>query len=175
MYHYAINYNFYDSSDWKYISLPMRITFPIRSEFDEKTFELVSKRFQTTRFKNGDTEGYRILDNTLCLTEVGPTDGLIELAKCFSYESIEDLTEGKFSYHKFDDVLNGWLNLIENSNGVQSVEVPAYQTPRLQRFYDIQIAELGIISANKKWINLNSKSLKSRQLRNLRNTLFNSK
>lgn len=175
MYHYAINYNFYDSSDWKYISLPMRMTFPIRSEFDEKTFELVSKRFQTTRFKNGDTEGYRILDNTLCLTEVGPTDGLIELAKCFSYESIEDLTEGKFSYHKFDDVLNGWLNLIENSNGVQSVEVPAYQTPRLQRFYDIQIAELGIISANKKWINLNSKSLKSRQLRNLRNTLFNSK
>ena len=83
--------------------------------------------------------------------------------------------EGKFSYHKFDDVLNVWLNLIENSNGVNSIEVPAYQTPRLQRFYDIQISELDIISANRKWINLNSKSLKSRQIRNLRNVLFNSK
>ncbi len=175
MYHYAINYNFYDSSDWKYISIPMRITFPIRNEIDSKIFEFVNKKFKTIRFKNGDVEAYRILDNTLWFTEVGPSDGLIELAKCFSYESIDDLMEGKFSYHKFDDVLNAWLNLIENSNGVNSIEVPAYQTPRLQRFYDIQISELDIISANRKWINLNSKSLKSRQIRNLRNVLFNSK
>lgn len=175
VYHYAINYNFYDSSDWKYISLPFRMSFKITTDFDQKIFELVSKRFEVQKFKNGESESYRILSKGICFTEYGPTDELIELAKCFSYESLDDLNNGKFSYHKFDEVILSWLNLIESSNKVNSVEVPAYQTPRLKRFYDIQLDEFKIINACKIWLDVNSKSLKTKQLVNLRKLLFNSK
>jgi hypothetical protein len=175
VYHYAINYNFYDKTDWKYISVPTRLSFTIKSELDELIFELISKQFQTSRFKTGDLQMYRILSKDIYFTEYGPTDDLIRLARCFSYETIDDLKNNKISNIKFDEIVNGWLNLIESANNVYSVVVPAYQTPRLQRFYDIQIDEFDIIQANRNWVNVNSKSSKVKQLINLRNLLFNQK
>jgi hypothetical protein len=154
-------YHFYDSKDIHNVLLSDRLQFPLNTELQELIYDKIASLYNTNKYtikiNDEDKQVYKVNNNTLVLTEYGPSVPLIEFLKIFAYKNIEDFNNNKICLNTLNTVFLDFLNTIDSLNKVEQVmfiDVPT----KLLRFYHILHKEKSIINANKNWIMCNNTS-----------------
>jgi len=156
MYEFAISFNYFDPSGTHFINLGKRIIQQARSDFEKSVFSHAAKKYTLKSSNVNGVINYTINDHEAALfIEGAPNAKLLDYIRDTSFQTIEELSNGKSTPASFDKKMLSVLDFLMHVNNVDKFTLDDIPE-KLQRFYFMLIKEKQMLLANKKWVIMNS-------------------